>query len=226
MQEPRFKSECSESARAIRIAIVEDDKETGKALAELINATSSFDCCRLFRTAEAAIQTVAHCAPDLALVDLGLPGISGIEAIRILKELHSNLFLLVLTVFDDETRIFEALCAGAAGYLLKTTAPVKIMESIKETVGGGAVMSPGVAKKVIRHFQSYVPSERVDFHLTAQETRVLRLLVEGCSYKDAATELGISRNTLSTHIKRVYDKMQVHSKSQVVTKAIRNQVIR
>ena len=225
MLEPRFRSERSENARVIKIAIVEDHKETGKALAELIDATSSFNCCGLFRSAEAAIQAVAHCAPDLALVDLGLPGISGIEAIRILKELHPDLFLLVLTVFDEETRIFEALCAGAVGYLLKKTPPTKIIQSIKETLEGGAVMSPSVARKVIHIFQNYQPSSRVNYQLTTQESRVLRLLVEGMSYNEASRELGISRNTLSTHIKRVYDKLQVHSKSQAVAKAIRNRII-
>jgi DNA-binding NarL/FixJ family response regulator len=214
----------SESARIIKVAVIEDDRVTGNALAELIDATPSFNCCGLFRSAEAAIQAVDRCAPEVALVDLGLPGISGIDAIQALKQLRPSLSLLVLTVFDDETRIFEALSSGAVGYLLKKTPPAKIMQGIAETASGGAVMSPAVAKKVIRLFQNYMPTKPVTFGLTAQESRVLKLLVEGHSYATAARELGISLNTLATHIKRVYDKLHVHSKSEAVAKAIRSQI--
>lgn len=224
-QEAQRGAEPHPGGRVIKVAVVEDQREMREALAELISTTPGFQCCGVFRTAESAIEGFAQCVSELALVDLGLPGLSGIEAIRILKELHPRLFLLVLTVFDDETRIFEALCAGAAGYLLKSTPPVRILQSIRETADGGAVMSPHVARKVVRLFQTYAPSRQVDFQLTVQESRVLALLVEGNSYREAAEELRISPNTLSTHVKRIYDKLQVHSKSQAVAKAIRGRMV-
>jgi len=225
MQGSVAKSQLSPPKGVVSVAIIEDQRDVREALVELVDSTPGLRCCGAYRSGEAAIHGFTRSNPDLALVDLGLPGISGIEAIQHLKEIYPEVHLLVLTIFDDDARIFQALCGGAVGYLLKKTPPAKIMQGIAETVRGGAVMSPAVAKKVIRLFQRYMPTKRLDYHLTAQESRVLRLLVDGHSYCTASSQLSISRNTIATHIKRIYDKLHVHSKSEAVAKAIRGQIV-
>jgi len=154
-----------------------------------------------------------------------MPGMSGIEGIRILKERFPTLTLLAFTVYDDDENIFEALCAGASGYLLKNTTPARLLEGLREVVNGGAPMSPEVARKVIKLFREVRPPHRTDHRLTPQETEIVKLLVEGHSYKTAAAELGISLNTVSFHLRNVYAKLQVHSKSEAVSKALRNHIV-
>ena len=160
------------------------------------------------------------------LSDIGLPGISGIEGVKILKERYPNLTILMLSVYDDNERIFDALCAGACGYLLKKTPPAKLIDSLKEAMQGGAPMSPEVARKVITLFRDFRPPERVDYDLTPHEIRLLKLLVEGHSYKTAASALSVSVNTVSFHLKSIYEKLQVHSKSEAVAKALQNRLIK
>ncbi len=162
---------------------------------------------------------------EVVLIDIGLPGMSGIEGIKLLKERHPQLLLLVLTVFDDDTRIFEALCAGASGYLLKKTPPQRLLESLREVAAGGAPMSPEVARRVVHLFRTFHPPSQAACDLTPHETRVLKLLVEGHNYKTAAIELGVSVNTVSFHVRRIYEKLQVHSKSEAVAKALRNNLV-
>ena len=150
---------------------------------------------------------------------------SGIEGIRILKERYPNLLLLMLTVYDDDDRIFDALCAGACGYLLKRTSPARLLESLREAVTGGAPMSPEVASRVITLFREIRPSERTDYELTPHESRLLKLLVEGHNYTTAAEELNVSYNTVKFHMRHIYEKLQVHSKSEDVAKAMRERLI-
>src|SRR5437667_8726275 len=130
------------------------------------------------------------------------------------------------TVFDDDERIFDALCGGASGYLLKKTPPAQLLESVKQAVAGGSPMSPEVARRVITLFREIHPPERADYHLTPHETRLLSLLAEGHSYKTAAATLGVSVKTISFHLQRIYEKLQVHSKSEAVSKALRNRLIK
>jgi DNA-binding NarL/FixJ family response regulator len=143
-----------------------------------------------------------------------------------LKERYPGLLLLMNTVYDDDARIFEALCAGASGYLLKKTPPARLLESIKEAMAGGAPMSPEVARRVIALFREIRPPERADYQLTPHETRLLKLLAEGHSYKTAAAELGVSVKTISFHLQHIYEKLQVHSKSEAVAKALRQHLIK
>lgn len=163
--------------------------------------------------------------PDVALVDLGLPGMDGIEGIRILKERYPALELLVLTIYDDDDRIFDALCAGAMGYLLKKTPPGRLLDSLRETVAGGAPMSPEIARRVIQLFRGVRSPARPDHDLTPHEVRILKLLVEGHNYKTAAVELEVSVNTVAFHMKSIYIKLQVHSKSEAVAKALRSGLV-
>ncbi|MGH9763468.1 MAG: LuxR C-terminal-related transcriptional regulator, partial [Blastocatellia bacterium] len=147
------------------------------------------------------------------------------EGVRILKDRYPDMLLMMLTVYEDEERIFDALCAGACGYLLKRTSPAKLIESLKEALQGGAPMSPEVARRVVALFRDMHPPERADYQLTPHELRLLKLLVEGHNYKTAAAELGVSFHTIHFHMRNIYTKLQVHSKSEAVSKALRNRIV-
>jgi len=209
----------------IKTAIVEDMRDIREGLSTLINFTDGFTCTGAYRSMEDAIQRLPNQLPDVLLSDIGLPGMSGIEGIRILKEQYPQMTVLMLTVYDDDDRIFDAICAGASGYLLKRTPPAKLLENIREAVSGGAPMSPEVAMRVIKLFREVRPPERVDYDLTPHETRLLKLLVEGHNYTTAAEELKVSYNTIKFHMRHIYEKLQVHSKSEAVAKALQNRLV-
>jgi DNA-binding NarL/FixJ family response regulator len=211
--------------KLINVAIVEDRREIREGLTMLIGGTEGFLCTGSYRSVEEALDKINHQLPDLVLMDIGLPGMSGIEGLRILKERYPDMLLLMLSVYNDDDRIFDAMCAGASGYLLKKTPPVKLLESIKEVIQGGAPMSPEVARRVIALFREIRPPERADYELTPHETRLLKLLVEGHNYKTAAAELNVSIHTVSFHLRSIYGKLQVHSKSEAVAKAVLNRLI-
>lgn len=213
------------SDKVIRAMIVEDQKDLREGLSTLVNFTPGFTCVGAFRTMEECIARVKHDVPDVILSDIGLPGMSGIDGIRILKDEHPDLTILVLTVYDDNEKIFDALCAGATGYLLKQTEPAELLRSVKEAVAGGAPMSPEVAARVIKLFREVRPPEKVDYDLTPHETRLLKLLVDGHNYVTAAEELKISYNTIKFHVRNIYDKLQVHSKSEAVAIAMRDRLV-
>ncbi len=204
---------------------MEDRRELREGLGMLINGTEGFECSGAYRSMEEALVSVAAQQPDIVLSDIALPGMSGIEGIRFLKEQFPNLVILMLTVHEDDDRIFDAICAGACGYLLKKTPPARLLEALKEAVGGGAPMSPEVAARVIRLFREIHPPQRSEYDLSPHETRLLKLFVEGHNYKTAATELGVTVHTVSFHLRSIYDKLQVHSKSEAVAKAIQNRLV-
>jgi len=191
----------------------------------LIDGTEGFSCVGSFRTMEEALDKIAANLPDVVLADIGLPGMNGIEGVRLMKERHTSLTVLMLTVYEDDERIFDALCAGACGYLVKKTPPARLLESIREATNGGSPMSPEIARRVVNLFREIRPPERADYHLTPHELRLLKLMVEGHNYKTAAAELGVTFNTVCFHIKQIYEKMQVHSKSEAVAKALRNRLV-
>lgn len=211
--------------QTIRTAAVEDIRDIREGLATLINFTEGFHCSGSYRSMEEAIHRIKIDVPDVLLSDIGLPGMDGIEGVKILKAQFPNMTVLMLTVYDDDERIFDALCAGASGYLLKRTSPAKLFENIKEAVSGGAPMSPEVAMRVIRLFRDIRPPERVDYDLTPHETRLLKLIVEGYNYTTAAEELRVSYNTVKFHMRHIYEKLQVHSKSEAVAKALQNRLV-
>jgi len=210
----------------IKVGIVEDQRKFREYLAALIDGSDGFRCTGSFRSMEEALEKISFDLPDLALLDIGLPGMTGVEGAALLKQRHPNLLILMNTVYDDDERIFDALCAGASGYLLKKTSPAQLLESIKTAMAGGAPMSPEVARRVIRLFREIRPPERADYHLTPHELRLLKLLAEGHSYKTAAVDLGVTYKTVSFHLQKIYEKLQVHSKSEAVSKALRNRLIK
>lgn len=218
-------SSAAPQPSSIKVAIIEDQREIREGLSMLVNGTNGHNCIGSYRSMEEALSRIGNELPDVALVDIGLPGMSGIEGIRRLKQSHPDLVLLMLTVYDDDDRIFDALCAGARGYLLKKTPPARILESLREALDGGAPMSPEVASRVIRLFRDIRPPSGADYQLTPHETRLLKLLIDGHNYKTAAVELGVSVNTISFHMKHIYEKLEVHSKSEAVSKALRHRLV-
>ena len=218
-------SPASSPAPVIKVAIIEDQRDIRECLTFLINGTEGYSCTGSFRTMEEAVDKIGRQLPDVVLSDIGLPGMNGIEGIRILRERYPNLLMLMLTVYDDDERIFDAMCAGASGYLLKKTPPARLIESLREAVLGGAPMSPEVARRVIALFRDIRPPERADYELTPHETRLLKLFVEGHNYKTAAVELGVSVNTVNFHVRSIYQKLQVHTRSEAVAKALLNRLV-
>jgi DNA-binding NarL/FixJ family response regulator len=215
----------SDTARPTRVVIIEDQRRIREGLEALIGGTEGFHCSSTFRSMEEALAQTWEEIPDIALVDIGLPGMSGVEGIRVLKQKYPSMVPVMLTVYEDDERIFEALCAGACGYLLKKTPPARLLEYLKDATSGGSPMSPEVARRVIELFRSVRPPARAEYNLTPHETRLLKLLMEGYNYKTAADALGVTFNTIAFHMKSIYQKLQVHSKSEAVAKAVRSGLI-
>jgi len=214
-----------ETGVPIRVAIVEDDRRTREGLRALIEGSAGFQCVAAWPSIEEALGAIRSAAPHVTLLDLGLPGMSGIEGIRPLHERYPETAIVVLTVYEDDQRVFDALCAGAGGYLLKNTPPVRLLDSLREAVNGGAPMSSEIARRLIDLFRRFRPPERAPHNLTPHELRLLRLLVEGYSYKSAAAELGVTVNTIAFHVQNIYGKLQVHSKSAAVARALREHLL-
>ena len=209
----------------IRVVVIEDEREVREGLAMLISGTSGFICIGKYRSVEDALYHLKNQKPDVVLTDIGLPGMDGIEGIRALRELLPETPFIALTIYDDNERIFAALCAGACGYLLKNTQPSRLLDALHEVVTGGAPMSPEVARQVVTLFRDFAPPPNAGYHLTPQEKGILKLLVEGHSYKTAASQLGISYHTVSFHLRNVYEKLQVHSMSEAVSKVLREKLV-
>lgn len=215
----------TQPAHDLRVVIIEDQREVREGLGALIRGTQGFVCAAGYASMEEALAKIGREQPDVILTDLGLPGMSGIEGIRELKERYPEIPMLALTVYDDDDRVFDALCAGASGYLLKNTPPARLLESLREAASGGSPMSPEVARRVVRLFREFRPPERATYRLTQHESELLKLLVDGHHYKTAADQMGISVNTVAFHLKNIYSKLHVHSKTEAVAKALREHII-
>jgi DNA-binding NarL/FixJ family response regulator len=212
--------------QTIDVAIIEDQNDVREGLAFLISDTAGYSCAGAWSSIEEALSSSDRTAPRVILLDLGLPGMSGIEGAGLLRERWPEAQILILTVYNDDDRIFAAMCAGACGYLLKNTSPARLLEAIREVAEGGAAMSPSVARRVLHLFQQFRPPEKTERRLTPQELRLLRLLGDGHHYKTAAAELQVSVHTVNFYLKNIYEKLQVHSKSEAVAKALRAGLIR
>jgi len=209
------------SSDVIRVGIIEDQKQTREGLAALVGGTAGFRTVGVWSSMEDALARLDHEPPDVVLADIQLPGMNGIEGVRLLKRRAPVIQILMLTVYGDNDSVFEAICAGACGYLLKDTPPTRLLEAIREASMGGAPMSPGIARKVVTMFQSVVQPKREDAGLTARELEVLQLLAGGHSYKTAADVISVSVDTIRFHIRNIYAKLHVNSKSDAVLKALR-----
>jgi DNA-binding NarL/FixJ family response regulator len=209
----------------IRVAIVEDDRRTREALKLLIDGTAGFCCAETFGSVEAALRQDDGSAIDVLLLDIELPGIPGSEGARLLAERHPEATILMLTVFADDDLVFQSIRNGASGYLLKKTAPDRLLAAIREAHAGGAPMSPEVARRVLQLCRQVVPPPPPAHDLTPQEIRVIGLIAEGHGYQAVADLLGISLNTVRDHVRSIYHRLHVHTRSEAVSKAIRRGIL-
>lgn len=204
----------------VKVAIVEDNNTLRNSLTNLCNSTQGMICVAALDNLLNVVSDLAKAQPDIVLMDIGLPDISGIEGVRTIKANFSNIQVLMFTVFEDDEKIFEAIRAGASGYLLKKTPPEEILASIQQLYEGGAPMSPTIARKVIKSFQSEPVSTLEEFQLTPREKDILYSLVDGLSYKKIADKYFVSISTIRTHICNIYQKLHVNSKSQAVARVL------
>jgi len=207
------------SEENINIAIVEDDNEIRQTMSLIIDGSSGFSCKHSYPDGESALSSIEDLEIDVVLMDIELPGKSGIEITRTLKQKFPKIDFIMLTVQSDDDSIFESLCAGASGYLLKDTNPAELLEHIKEVVNGGSPMSSQVARRIINSFRI------IENPLSERETDVIRLLSKGMNYKDVAENLFLSPYTVKTHIKNIYAKLHVTSRAEAIYKAIKQKLI-
>jgi DNA-binding NarL/FixJ family response regulator len=209
----------------IKVAIVEDQQATREALAILIGNAPGFEITGRFASMEQALPRLDVDPPHVLLLDIGLPGMSGIQGIRLVRPSHPEIKILMLTVHGDDDHVFEAICAGACGYLLKETPRERLLTAIRELRDGGAPMSPEVARKVVLMFQKVAPPKARERQLTPREFQILQLLADGHSYKTCADRLTLSLDTVRFHIRNIYEQLHVHSKSEAVLKGLRSGLI-
>ncbi len=202
----------------ILVALVEDDREARKILTGWIQHTPEFELVGEWGSGEAAIKELAAKAPEVVLMDINLPGISGVETITKLKPLLPKTLFVMLTVYEDADHIYSALAAGASGYLLKETPREDLFTALKDVYGGGSPMTSNIARKVVQSFQQKPRPEEMQFDLSPREREVLELLARGYLYKEIADNLQISTPTVNTYIRRIYEKLHVRSRSQAVAK--------
>jgi DNA-binding NarL/FixJ family response regulator len=208
----------------ITVAIIEDEKEVRQGLSYILDHTDGFRCLGAFRTYHDALDNLTV-APEVLLSDIGLPGLSGVDGVRVFKERFPGTSIIMLTVYQDDDKIFQSLRNGASGYILKKDPPSRILEAIKEVRTGGAPMSSEIAMKVLMAFRTIPPRKSDDSGLTKREEDILEELVKGNSYKSTADHLNISIHTVRFHIRSIYEKLHVHSKSQAVAKALKDRLV-
>jgi DNA-binding NarL/FixJ family response regulator len=210
----------------IKVAIFEDSKALRESLVKLVNSTGDMFCTGAFADANKLLRNMQSANPDVVLMDINMPGTSGIEAVLIIKEKFPNVQILMQTVFEENDKIFAALCAGASGYMLKKTPPQKMIEAIHETYNGGAPMTPSIAVKVLQMFRHQSASTTNEFiDLSEREKEILGWLVKGKSYNAIGETCFVSIDTVKTHVKHIYEKLHVHSKSEAVAKAIHQKLV-
>ncbi len=215
-----------DSRTPISVGIVEDLDAIREGLSDLLAHSDGFAFTGAWRSMDDALVGLRTAQPDLLLVDLGLPGMNGIDGIRRIRAEWPQVVSVVLTVYMDDDRIIQALCAGARGYLLKKTPAPEILLRLEEAAAGGAPMSPEVARQVVNLFTRFDPKPGSGHGLSPHELRVLKLLVDGHNYRSAASVLGVTRATVAFHVRKVYTKLEVHSKSEAVAKAVRSGLVK
>jgi DNA-binding NarL/FixJ family response regulator len=212
--------------KEIRVAIFEDNRSLRESLFNLLESKDGFTCVGAFAHCERVVENIKETQPDVILMDIELPVVNGIEAVKLIREKYFDVKILMETIFEEDEKIFQSICNGAQGYILKNTPPEGILNSIREVYEGGAPMTPIIASKVLRLFKTNL-SETIDesYRLSNREKEILKCLVEGMSYKMIADTCFISADTVNGHIKNIYKKLQVHSKSEAVVKAIKSRLV-
>jgi DNA-binding NarL/FixJ family response regulator len=210
---------------AIRVCIFEDSKSFRNGLIELFSNTDGFEMSGAFDTCDQLIKRLKQAQPDVILMDIKMPGMSGVEAVRQIRANGLPVKVVMQTVFEDDDKILAAISAGASGYILKSSPPAKFMEAVEEAHHGGAPLTGSIAAKVLTLFQSQISVTPTDSNLTAREKEVLQLLVLGKSYKMIAADLSISYVTVRFHMKNIYEKLHVTSMTEAVARAIREKLI-
>jgi DNA-binding NarL/FixJ family response regulator len=210
----------------IRVVIFEDNSSLRNGLYQLVNGSEGFKCVGAYEDCSSLLKNVEETKPDVVLMDIEMPGISGIEAVSILREKHPRIKILMQTIFEENEKIFQSILNGASGYILKNTPPTRILEAIRETYEGGAPMSPSIATKVLKMVQRTDGLTKNDsFNLSERENEILSCLVKGMSYKLIADRCFISIDTVRGHIRNIYEKLHVHSKTEAVAKAIKGKLV-
>ncbi|MBC8047809.1 MAG: response regulator transcription factor [Fimbriimonadaceae bacterium] len=210
----------------IRVSIFEDNKHLRESLYYLVNGTEGLTCVGAFPDAQDIIFHLQQNKPEVVLMDIEMPGINGIEAVKIIKKEFPEIQILMQTVFQDDDNIFHAVCAGASGYILKSTSPAQYIESIKDVFHGGAPMTGIIARRVLELFtKNITPKGDSDYNLTEREKEILTLLTQGKSYKMIADNLGLAFETVRTHMKRIYTKLHVNSNTEAVLKAMKERIV-
>jgi DNA-binding NarL/FixJ family response regulator len=212
-------------SQSIRVSLVEDQSVTREGLSMLIGGSPGFEICGQYESMESALEQIRGRPPDVLLADIGLPGMSGIEGVRRIHEWIPELPILMLTIQEDSDSVFNAVCAGACGYLVKETPPARLLESIRELYEGGAPMSPGIARKVVLMFQK-TPPPTEEMQLSLRQMEILRMLAEGHSYKACAGALGLGLDTVRSHVRKIYERLHVHSRSEAVWKALQGGLLK
>ena len=202
----------------LTVSIVEDQRDTRESLAALVNGTPGLSCRSTYPTGEAALLGIPKEKPDVALVDINLPGMSGIECVAKLKAQMPSLHVLMLTTYEESDLIFNSLRAGASGYLLKNMPPEELLEALEQVNAGGAPMSMQIARKVVEHFHTATPAAANVQHLTPREREILELLARGSMYKEISAQLGISLPTVRTHLRHIYEKLHVQTRTEAAAK--------
>lgn len=202
----------------ITVCIVEDNKNIRESLKIIVNDAGECSCIAVFENAEDALKDIPELQPDVVLMDIGLPGISGIECIRQLKPLCPRVQFMICTVYDEDEKIFDALSAGANSYILKRSDSDTLLTAIKDLHNGGSPMSSDIARKIVMQFQKEVTAEKKDYHLTEREKEILELLAKGLTYQQAAEKIFISGKTIKKHVYNIYEKLHVNSRTEAVNK--------
>lgn len=209
-----------------QIAIFDDNDKRRDGLQLLIGLTEGFACCGAFADCSNVIPDIEKSKPDVVLMDIDMPNVNGIEGVKLIREKYPDLRILMQTVFEDDDKIFASICAGADGYILKKAPPHELIKAINEVLEGGAPMTPSIARQVLRFVNNQsLKKPHIDFKLTAREHEILSLLVQGLSYKMISQRCFISLPTVNTHIQNIYEKLQVHSVVEAVTKAMENKIV-
>jgi len=211
---------------SVRLVIYEDNARLRQSLELLLGEGNDFIISGTFENCDTVLNDMETCHPQLVIMDIDMPGVNGIEGVRIIKTHYHEIRIVMYTVFDDDNRIFECICAGADGYLLKNTSPLKLIQSLHELMEGGAPMSPFVAQKVFQFFRKQETPVDDEFKITHREKEILELLVKGNSYKMIADKCDISMDTVKKHLHNIYNKLHVHCGTEAVAKALQHRIVK